>query len=401
MRWQEGKPFLPSFNKSMKTIILSRQIYTPHQFLDNTAIQIQDGKILALIASDQVKLFPDFEIIHAEKLTITPGLIDVHTHGAMDADAMDATLESLNIMSRFYAEHGITAFYPTTMAAGKTETYKALENVVQNKDKVTASQILGVHLEGPYLCQEFKGAQPSNALRLADKGEYAKWFASGLASLITVAPELEGSQELIQYGIKCGTEFAIGHSAASYEEVIHAADLGVRQATHTFNGMKGLNHREPGTVGGILSDDRIFAQVIVDGVHIHPAVVKVIIRAKGFNRTILITDSMRATGMKDRDYDLGSLVIRVTNGVSRTLSGGLAGSTLTLDQAVRNVMNFAQISFQDAIRMATYSPAEAMHIQNRKGQIKPGMDADLTFFDEKFHVSATMLKGKFVFGKIK
>ena len=390
-----------SFNNSMKTIILSQQIYTPHQFLENTAIQIQDGKILALIASDQVKLFPDFEIIRAEKFTITPGLIDIHTHGAMNADAMDATLESLNIMSEFYAVHGITAFYPTTMAAGENETYKALENVVQNKDKVTFAQVLGVHLEGPYLCQEFKGAQPSNALRLADKREYEKWFASGLASLITVAPELAGSQELIKYGVERGTEFAIGHSAASYAEVIRAADLGVRQATHTFNGMKGLNHREPGTVGGILSDDRIYAQVIADGVHIHPAVVKLIIRAKGIHRTILITDSMKAAGLKDGDYDLGSLVIKVTNGVPRTLSGGLAGSTLTLDQAVRNVMNFAQISFQDAIRMATYSPAEAMRIQDRKGQIQPGADADLTFFDETYHVSATMIKGKLVYGKIK
>ena len=385
----------------MKTIILSRRIYTPQHLLEDIAIQIQDGKILDLIAMDKVKDFTDFEIVHSENLIITPGMIDVHTHGCMDADTMDATLESLNKMSSFYAVHGVTGFYATTITAGEREIYKALENVVKNRDKVIGAQVLGVHLEGPYLCQEFKGAQSHQSLRLANKREYEKWFASNTVSLMTVAPELAGSKELIKYGVERGTEFAIGHSAASYEEVIHAADLGVRQATHTFNGMKGLNHREPGTVGGILADDRIYAQVIADGIHIHPAVVKLIVRAKGTQRTLLITDSMRAAGVKDGMFDLGDLLIKVTNGVPRTLSGGLAGSTLTLDQAVRNVMSFAQISFQDAICMATYSPAEAMLINDHKGQIQTGADADLTFFDDQYNVVATMVKGHLVYGEIK
>ena len=314
---------------------------------------------------------------------------------------MDATLESLNKMSNFYASHGVTAFYPTTLAASEIEILKALKNVTQNRNKVAGAQVLGVHLEGPYLSQEFRGAQSPNVLRLPDRNEYKKWFDFDIISLITIAPELAGSQELIEYGVNNGAEFAIGHSAASYEEVIHAADLGVRQATHVFNGMKGLHHREPGTVGGILTDDRIYAQVIADGVHVHPAVVKLIIRAKGFHRTILITDSIRATSLADGNYELGDMIIRVNGGIARTSSGGLAGSTLTLDQAIRNVIKFAQISFQDAITMATYSPAEALRIQDRKGQIRAGADADLTFFDERYQVVATMVKGKLVFGKIK
>jgi len=384
----------------MKTIIRSQQILTPKKLLQNSAIQIQDGKILALLRADDVKSFPDFEIIHTENLTITPGLIDIHTHGAMNADAMDATLESMEVMSKYFASHGITSFYPTTMAAGEKEIKKALVNIIRCKNEVTAAQVLGVHLEGPYLNQEHKGAQPSIALRLPKQQEYEDWFKIGLVSLITIAPELEGSEKLIKYGIERGTEFAIGHSAASYEEVVHAADLGVRQATHIFNGMKGIHHREPGTVGGILSDDRIYAQVIADGVHLHPAIVKLIIRAKGIERTILISDSMKATGLEDGDYDLGNLFIKVIDGIPRTLSGGLAGSTLTLDQAVRNVMHFASVSFQEAIYMASYSPAEAMHIQDFKGQIQPGADADLTFFNETHNVIATMIKGKFVFGQI-
>jgi len=385
----------------MKVIIHPYQIFTPYNLLENTAIQIRDGKIIDLIAADKAKFFPDFEYIRLEKLIVTPGLIDVHTHGAWGGDTMDATLESLNKMSNFYASHGVTAFYPTTLAASKIEILKALKNVTQNRNKVAGAQVLGVHLEGPYLSQEFRGAQSPNALRLPDRSEYKKWFDFDIISLITIAPELAGSQELIEYGVNNGAEFAIGHSAASYEEVIHAADLGVRQATHVFNGMKGLHHREPGTVGGILTDDRIYAQVIADGVHVHPAVVKLIIRAKGFHRTILITDSIRATSLADGNYELGDMIIRVNGGIARTSSGGLAGSTLTLDQAIRNVIKFAQISFQDAIAMATYSPAEALRIQDRKGQIRAGADADLTFFDERYQVVATMVKGKLVFGKIK
>jgi N-acetylglucosamine-6-phosphate deacetylase len=191
-------------------------------------------------------------------------------------------------------------------------------------------------------------------------------------------------------------EFAVGHSGASYEQVVLAAAHGLRQATHTFNGMLGLNHRLPGTVGGVLTDDRIYAQVIADGVHLHPAVVKLIIRAKGVGRTILITDAISPTGLPDGDYQLTGLKITLKDGVSRTSAGGLAGSTLTLEAGVRNAMQFAGVSLNEALTMATWAPAEAMGWSGKKGQLAPGADADIILLDDILNVQLTMVAGRVV-----
>jgi N-acetylglucosamine-6-phosphate deacetylase len=203
--------------------------------------------------------------------------------------------------------------------------------------------------------------------------------------------------DLIRRGVAVGVEFAVGHSEASFEEVSEAADLGLRQATHTFNGMLGLHHRTPGTVGAVLADDRIYAQIIPDGVHLHPAVVKIIVRAKGLHRTILITDAVRAAGLEDGEYTLAGQTITVRDGICRTAAGGLAGSTLALDAGVRNAMRFAALSFSEALRMATSTPAEAMGWSGRKGVLAAGADADLILLDSDLNVRLTMVAGRTVF----
>lgn len=383
----------------MITFLLGGIILTPEKKLSDTAVKIEQGKIKGLIAQSEIRKHKNHEIIHLDGGYITPGLIDLHVHGSKNADTMDASYDSLNTMSLFFAEHGVTSFLATTLSASKEDIIKSLMAINSFKNTLEGANLLGAHIEGPFININYKGAQSPQHLRFAESDEYKQWFEIGCAKLITIAPELKGSDQFINYGINQGAEFAIGHSKASYEQVIHAADLGVRQSTHTFNGMQGLHHREPGTAGGILTDDRIYAQIIVDGIHVHPAMVKLLVRSKGIERTILVTDAIRATGLANGEYTLGDAKVTVKSGVARIASGSLAGSTLTLDNAIRNIMRFAELDFQDAIRMATSVPADAMNINDSKGYIKPGADADLTLFNEHFEVVGTLVKGKFVYKK--
>jgi N-acetylglucosamine-6-phosphate deacetylase len=215
--------------------------------------------------------------------------------------------------------------------------------------------------------------------------------------LITVAPEIQGAAALIETAVSQGIEFAAGHTGATYEQLLEAADRGLRQTTHTFNAMLGLHHRNPGTLGGALTDDRIYAQLIGDGIHVHPAMVKLLVRAKGAKRTILITDSMRAAGLQDGLYTLGAQPITVTEGVARTASGALAGSTATLDTVLRNVIQFAEISLPEALTMGTATPAEAMGLTGRKGTLNPGSDADVILLDDDMNVRMTIICGRVIY----
>lgn len=379
----------------MPTYITGAKIVLPSQVLENGTLEIDHGKIIAAYSSAQRPLTGG-QVIQADGLWLTPGLIDIHVHGANRADVMDASPESLHTMAKFFASHGVTSFLPTTMSDTPERILAALKNISSTPQPQDGSAHLGAHIEGPFLSAKYRGAQPEKTLRNPNRDEFDAWLSTGSIRLVTIAPELPGAQEMIAYGVSKGVEFSAGHSAASYDELLRAADLGLRQGTHTFNGMSGLHHRQPGIVGAILSDDRIYAQMIADGEHLHPAVVKLIIRAKGIQRTILITDAMEATGCPDGAYTLGGEPVNVVNHIARTPIGGLAGSTLTLDQAVKNVMRFADLSFPEAVSMATSVPAEAMHL-NQKGFILPGYDADLTLFDAALQVKLTMLGGRIVY----
>jgi N-acetylglucosamine-6-phosphate deacetylase len=361
-----------------------------------SALLVEDNKIAGIYPSSKQPGQID-EIVSCQGLTVIPGLIDVHTHGAMGYDSMDATPEALHEMGRFFARHGVTSFLATTVSNPPEKIMAAIQNVVSYPQYDDAAQVLGVHVEGPYINPEARGAQLLKDIRLPDSKEYDAWFDSGVIKLVTVAPELPGADELITAGVKRGIEFAAGHSTGTYEQIVRAADLGLRQTTHTFNGMKPLHHREPGLVGAALSDDRIFAQMIVDGVHLHPAVIKIIFRAKSSARTLLITDGMRGTGLPDGVYGLGGEDIQVKDGVARNSTGHLAGSTLTLDRAVANLVRFTGADFFDAVRAATQTPAEALHLEDRKGVLKEGADADIVVVDEQMNVRLTMVNGKIVY----
>lgn len=379
----------------MRTRITGGKLVMPQEVITGQALVIEDGKI-SVIEPDSSAV-PADSVIDARGMWVAPGLIDVHVHGGSGHDTMDATPEAIHGMARFFAEHGVTSYYPTTMTAPADAIIAAIENVARCPQPLDGAQHLGVHVEGPYINTAFPGAQPASDIRLPDPAEYQRWLESGIVRLITVAPEVEGAAELIELGVSQGIEFAAGHTGASYEEILEAADHGLRQATHTFNAMLGLHHRSPGTLGGALTDDRIYAQLIGDGIHVHPAMVKLLARAKGAKRTILITDSMRAAGLQDGLYDLGAQPITVKDGIARTVSGALAGSTATLDAVLRNVINFAGISLPEALIMGTATPAEAMGLAGRKGTLKPGADADVILLDEDLTVRMTIVCGRVVF----
>jgi N-acetylglucosamine-6-phosphate deacetylase len=378
-----------------RLVVSGGTVITPHQVLADHSLVLEAGKvadILPGLASHR----NDAQRIDATGLWVVPGLIDLHVHGSLGHDVMDATPEALRGMARFFASHGVTSYLATTLAASREATQAALANVARAPSPSDGAQHLGVHLEGPYLHPKHAGAQPPAHLRAPDRHEFEDWLRIGGVRLITLAPELPGAIELIDQGVAHGIEFAVGHSGASYEQVIEAADHGLRQSTHTFNGMLGIHHRTPGTVGAILTDDRIYAQVIPDGIHLHPAILKLLVRVKGPGRTILITDAVCATGLADGEFDLGGQTISVRQGVCCTPAGGLAGSTLTLETGLRNAMQFAGLGLPQALPMVTSVPAEAMGLQGQKGSLVPGADADVVLLDPDLKVRLTIIGGKVV-----
>lgn len=382
---------------SSRLTILGGRVVTPLTTLDTGAVVIDAGKITAVTEAPPPA--PDLgEVIDARGLTVAPGLIDIHIHGAMGYDTMDATPEAIAGMARFVAEHGVTSFLPTTVTANRADTLAAIENVAACMGQQTGgAQVLGIYLEGPYVNARQKGAQAPDHIRVADPDEYEAFFQAGPVRLVTLAPEIPENRALIPYAVERGAAVAVGHSVANYDEVLRAVSLGMNQATHTFNGMTGIHHREPGTAGASLSCDAIYAQVIVDFVHIHPAVVKVLVRAKGLDRAVLITDAMRATGMPDGVYDLGGQNVTVVDGAARLASGSLAGSTLTLDRAVRNVMQAAGLSLDEALRMATLTAAQSIGVADHKGSLEPGKDADVVLLDAEHRVVMTIVGGQVVY----
>ncbi len=381
----------------MSISLVGGTILTPLEQLIGHALLIKGDEISAIIPDHQSLEEPDSHRIDASGMWVTPGLIDIHTHGADGHDTMDATPEAMTGFGKFLARHGVTSYLPTTITAAQRDIQNAIDNIEHFRSEIDGARIAGIHLEGPYLNPAHRGAQPVALIRKADPEEYSTWIEHDLVKLMTVAPEINGVLDLIAAGQQHGLEFAVGHSGATYEVMQEAADRGMRQATHTFNGMLGIHHRRPGTVGSVLTDDRIYAQVIADGVHLHPAIIQLIVKAKGISKTILISDSMRATGLEDGEYDLGGQRVRVERSIARIPSGSLAGSTLTLDAAIRNTMDFTSLSFPEVLPMATTVPAEAMGWEEQVGVLKPGVRADVVCFDADIVPRLVFVAGELIY----
>ncbi|MEZ4863114.1 MAG: N-acetylglucosamine-6-phosphate deacetylase [Caldilineaceae bacterium] len=385
--------------------LLVRHGLLPCEFVPGTAaaaaefsaadLAVVDGRIAkvgAALADDT------FTQLAATGCYVLPGFIDVHVHGGAGADTMDATSEALETMTQFFAQHGVTAFLPTTITAPHGEIVTALRAVAAYKqEEAPGARILGVHVEGPYISPDYPGAQPATFIRPPDLVEFAELIAAGPLRMITLAPEVAGAARMIGMATQQGIVAVWGHTNATYAECVEAAAAGVTQATHTYNAMSGLHHRNPGVLGATLALDGVYAQLIADNIHVHPAAMKILARCKGAAQTILITDAMRAAGLPDGEYELGGQPVTVKAGACRLANGALAGSILTLDQALVNFMMATGWSLAKAWPVTSRTPARALGLGATLGELAPGYQADIVLLNERLEVEATLVGGKVVY----
>jgi N-acetylglucosamine-6-phosphate deacetylase len=373
---------------------------TPLERVDDAVLVIEDGIISAAGTRAEMSIPAGARIIDFSDAILTPGLVDIHIHGAAGHDVMEGDADSLAAIERLLARHGVTSYCPTTVTAPLNETLAALEKLaraVESAKTIThadRAQPLGIHLDGPFLSHARPGVHPPVSLQPASERVFAPmWEAAvGQVAILTIAPELGGALALIAEAAQRGVCVSIGHTNADSDEAKAGIKAGARHVTHAFNAMRRMEHRDPGVLGVVLTDDSITADIIVDGLHVEPEVVDLFLRTKGLDRAVLISDALSATGMPDGTYRLGMFEVQVRDGRCES-HGKLAGSVLTLDQAIGNVMRFARLSFQDGLRLATLNPARVLGIENRKGVLKPGADADIAVFTPEGTVRQTIVRG--------
>ncbi len=365
-----------------------------------TPVGIVEGK--GLLFTDRIvgisTEIPDCETIDAKGGYVSPGLVDVHVHGYDGADASDGDLDGLRKMARGVARNGVTSFLPTTMTLPYEmleRAFDAARTLVKNPMPDEA-RALGVNAEGPFLSPIKRGAHDPRYLRLPDSDFLLKH--ADIIKITTIAPELEGALECIEKVASAGMYVAIGHSTADFECARRAVDAGATQATHTFNAMPTLDHREPGLAGEVLWDERVYCELIADGFHIHPAWFKILRRVK-VDRLVLITDCTRAGGLADGDYDLGGQIMRVRGIQCLLPDGTIAGSVLRYNLAVKNMVEKGGVSVFEAFQMASLNPARAIGFGDRKGSLAPGKDADIAVFDAAFEPVQTIVAGETAFSR--
>jgi N-acetylglucosamine-6-phosphate deacetylase len=375
---------------SIQSLILYNvRIVTPEGILENGWIKLTEGRIEALGNGASVPS-GDLETIDGDGGWVLPGFIDVHVHGGAGHDFMDANDEGLVEITKFHASHGTTSILATSLTASRDE----LTDIIARVSRFMAgpmpyAQVLGVHLEGPFVSEQWKGAQNPDYILPPQPEWLEEWVRlyPGVIRIQTLAPETEGAFDYIERLSKHGIVPACGHTDATYDQIIAAADRGLRHAVHTFNAMRPYHHREPGTVGAVLTDDRIFTEVIADGHHVHAAGIQLLCRAKGAERVILVTDAMAAAGMPDGDYQLGELPVTMECGIARlTKSGNLAGSTLTMIAALRHMVREIGVSIVDASRMASGNPARQLGIDHITGTLEVGKRADVLLLDDQLEI---------------
>lgn len=333
---------------------------------------------------------------------ICPGFIDMHVHGSGGSDVMDGTGEGLENISRSLAAGGTTAFLATTMSAPLERLTQIIKVVREaSHEEAVGARILGVHLEGPFLNPEQKGAQKLEYLRSPSLQEVKEYVQSGgdIVKMLTLAPELPGSKEVIEYAKSRGIVVSLGHSQAGFDEVSEAVKSGLSHVTHTFNAMGGLHHREVGTAGAVLGLDGLSADIIPDGVHVAPLIIKILLKVKGIANVCAVTDCIRAGRMGEGAFDLGGQPLTVKDSVSRLENGTISGSVISMNEGLKVLVTRAGLSIGEAVMMAAENPARILGLKS-KGVLRPDMDADITVLDEEFNVIMTLVGGKVVSGSL-
>ncbi|HJV16755.1 MAG TPA: N-acetylglucosamine-6-phosphate deacetylase [Bacillales bacterium] len=381
------------------------QLYTEKQTIENGYIKIKNEKIIELGPMENLKDEEEFPLVEIPShYKAIPGFIDVHIHGVDGADTMDATTDALDTMTTALPREGTTSFLATTMTQGQMEIEAAIQNTgqyINGQQSSGKAEILGLHLEGPFVNPSKAGAQPIQHMLDPDVNIFKKWndLSNNHIKLVTLAPEQPGGLEMVQYLKTRGIIASIGHSDATYEQVLDAIDAGANHVTHLFNQMRGLHHREPGVVGAAFLRDELMAEIIVDGVHSRKEMVELAYKQKGKEGLILITDSMRAKCLKNGQYDLGGQTVTVSDGKAVLEDGTLAGSILRLAQGVKNIISYTDCSLVDAIEMASVNPAKQLNIYDQKGSITVGKDADIVILDDENEVFMTFCRGELAFMK--
>lgn len=330
-------------------------------------------------------------------MTVMPGLIDIHIHGCGGADAGDATPEALETMSQTLVKNGITSFCPASMTLSFEELTKIFANIDEMKNKVGGAYIHGANMEGPYIAMSKKGAQNPLYVRNPDKEEFKRLFdgCNGSIKVVDIAPECDGGDEFIKE-IQPICPVSIAHTDAGYDEAVHAIELGVRHITHLFNAQSGLHHRKPGVVGAAFDvgkEKGVRAELICDGFHIHPATLRIAFRAMGEDGTVIISDSMKAAGCPDGDYDLGGQPVYVRDGKALLADGTIAASTSNVYKELKNVISFG-IPEKQAVKSATINPAKAIRADRETGSIEEGKLADILVVDKDYNIKLVIVKGK-------
>ncbi len=381
-----------------KLILKVGKALTPTEELNEVSLIIEDGKVKRIASwnsgeNKNTHIFPE--------AIACPGFIDIHMHGYGGYDSTTDKSKNLRKIAETIPETGVTTFLPTTMSETQEALMKAAEAFREAKRRNNeGAEMPGIHFEGPHFgTGEEKGAQNPEVLRKPDLDELDDLYetADGMIDRITLAPELPEAKKYIEKAKELEIVLSAGHTAASYEEALEGFEAGITISNHLYNGMKSFHHRKPGIIGATLTRDNVYAELIADLVHLHPATIDITLRSKGVEKTILITDSISVTGLSDGRYELGGQEIIVENGISKIKeTGRLAGSTLTMNKAIKNVYSKLEYDIKDVVRMATLNPATALGYPDR-GRLSPGCAGNVTIIDSEFNVLATIVNGKVLY----
>lgn len=383
-----------------KLLILGGDIYAEDDVYENGFIKIENGLITEIGDLSQLTHSDKYrELNLPHGYSVIPGMIDIHIHGVNGADTMDASEEALDTMTKTLPKEGTTSFLATTMTEESSAIEKALKataDYMSSGQKDGQAEILGIHLEGPFIHPGKAGAQPLNQIQRPSVDTFKHWQAisQDQIKVVTLAPELDDEYELIQYLKEHGIISSVGHSSATFDEVGEAINAGLSHVTHLFNQMSGLHHREPGIVGASFLREELMVELISDGIHVRPEVIQLAFNQISDERLILITDSMRAKCLKNGQYDLGGQMVTVKDGKALLDEDTLAGSVLKMKDAFTNIQEFTKADMKSAIKMTSKNPARQLHVYDRKGSLAPLKDADIVILDENKDVYTTLCKGK-------